>query len=157
MRRVFRSLVSENAWYAAGVGYHWRKFEQLQPLVTAYRRSGRKAGHAEEKLRVGINAIGYLAETRKDAVHEFYPAYAEIFGPIGQRLGWPPLDLARFEDLCAGPNALLVGGPTEMRGKISYINQMLGGLSRLSLQMSLGSMPLDERLRSITLFAGEVR
>ena len=52
------------------IGGETRRF---RPLVDLYREAGAKAGHAPEKLKVGLHSLGYVAETTKKAVEEFYP------------------------------------------------------------------------------------
>src|SRR5277367_5068968 len=39
---------------------------RFRPLVDVYREYGRHAGHAPEKLKVGVHALGYVAETRSE-------------------------------------------------------------------------------------------
>ena len=41
-----------------------------------YREAGRRAGVAPDKLRVGINGHGFLAETPEAAVDAFFGPYA---------------------------------------------------------------------------------
>ena len=42
------------------IGGETRRF---RPLVDLYREAGKRAGHAPEKLKVGVHALGYVAET----------------------------------------------------------------------------------------------
>src|SRR5713226_5480199 len=37
--------------------------KRFRPLVDLYREAGRRAGHSEEKLKVGLHAIGFLGNT----------------------------------------------------------------------------------------------
>src|ERR1700712_4865713 len=46
---------------------------RFRPLIDLYRESGRRAGHAPEKLKVGIHSLGYVADTTQRAADEFYP------------------------------------------------------------------------------------
>ncbi|HTW76334.1 MAG TPA: LLM class flavin-dependent oxidoreductase, partial [Thermoplasmata archaeon] len=91
---------------------------QFRPLVDLYRETGRAAGVPPASLRVGVHSMGYVAETRKEAIEDFFPGYARAMNEIGQERGWPPI---RREDFDAqnGPNgALLVGDPDEVAQKI---------------------------------------
>ena len=42
------------------IGGETRRF---RPLVDVYREYGRRAGHAPDQLKVGVHALGYVAET----------------------------------------------------------------------------------------------
>src|SRR5438874_3857145 len=46
---------------------------RFRPLVDLYREAGRLAGHPPERLKVGMHALGYVADTTKEAVEDFYP------------------------------------------------------------------------------------
>jgi len=54
----------------ATIGGEPRRF---RPLIDLYREAGRRAGHSEEKLIVGLHAIGFLGSTTKEAADDFYP------------------------------------------------------------------------------------
>jgi hypothetical protein len=53
-------------------------------------------------------------------------------------------------------SALVVGSPQEVARKIRFIDEVLGGVSRVSLQMSVGPLEHRLRLKSIELLAHEV-
>ncbi|HEY8899801.1 MAG TPA: hypothetical protein VIM61_05270, partial [Chthoniobacterales bacterium] len=56
-----------------------------------------------------------------------------------------------------GPaGALLVGSPQTVIEKIRAFDAALGGLSRMTLQMSVAALPHDKTLRAIELLGGEV-
>ena len=57
---------------------------RFAPLVELYKNAGIKAGHDPEKLKVGVHALGYVAETRQQAIDDFFPGYAESFTRIGR-------------------------------------------------------------------------
>src|SRR5712671_4068869 len=57
---------------------------RFRPLIDLYREAGKRSGHAPEKLKVGIHALGYVADTDKQAADDFFPGYAEAFTRIGQ-------------------------------------------------------------------------
>jgi probable LLM family oxidoreductase len=52
---------------------------QFRPLVDLYREAGARAGHDPEKLKVGVHALGYVAETDDQAAADFFPGYAKAF------------------------------------------------------------------------------
>src|SRR5579862_8089332 len=49
---------------------------RFRPLIDLYREAGRRAGHAAEKLLVGLHLIGFVGETTESAADDFYPGYA---------------------------------------------------------------------------------
>src|SRR3984893_6198329 len=50
---------------------------RFRPLIDLYREAGKRSGHVPEKLKVCIHALGYVADTDKQAADEFFPGYAE--------------------------------------------------------------------------------
>src|SRR5277367_1072442 len=67
------------------------------PLAELYREAGRRAGVAPEKLAVGINGHGFLADTAEAATDAFFGPHAEVMSRIGRERGWPPLTRAIFD------------------------------------------------------------
>src|SRR5436190_7664627 len=55
------------------IGGETRRFRRL---VDLYRAAGEQAGHAPERLKVGVHALGYVAETTQEAADAFFPGYA---------------------------------------------------------------------------------
>lgn len=129
---------------------------RFRPLVDLYREAGRRAGHAEERLKVGVHALGYVADSTERAADEFFPGYARAFTAIGKERGWPPTTRVQF-DAGRGPKgALLVGDPATVAEKILAMSRDLGGLARLSFQMSVAALPHAQALRAIELIGAEV-
>ena len=129
---------------------------RFRPLVDLYREAGRRAGHAAEDLRVGVHALGYVAETDKEAGDDFFPGYAEAFTKIGKERGWPPVTRAHFDALCGPTGALIVGGPQSVIEKLRHYNEALGGIDRLSFQMSVAALPHEKLLRATALLGSAV-
>ena len=129
---------------------------RFRPLVDLYRQAGKKAGHAPEQLKVGLHSLGYVANTRQEAIDDFFPGYAETFTRIGKERGWPPVTLARFEAQIGPLGALLVGSPEEIAAKILQHSDALGGISRLSFQMDNAALPQSKLLKSIELIGSRV-
>ena len=130
---------------------------RFRPLVDLYREAGKRAGHAAEKLTLGMHAFGYVADTTEQAVNEFYPGYAEAMSNgIAKERGWPPVTRARF-DAQAGPlGAYMIGGPEEVAQKIKRHSDALGGLVRVTFQMDTANLPHDKLMRSIELIGTKV-
>ena len=129
---------------------------RFRPMVDLYRESGLKAGHAEEKLKVGIHSLGYVANSREEAVEDFYPGYAETFTRIGKERGWPPTRREHFNSQIGPTGALLVGHWEEVVEKIQRHSQALGGICRLTFQMNVAALPHSKLLQSIELIGNEV-
>src|SRR5881397_1202094 len=49
---------------------------RFRPLIDLYREAGRRAGNSPDQLKVGIHSLGYVAESTKEAVDDFFPGYA---------------------------------------------------------------------------------
>jgi probable LLM family oxidoreductase len=135
------------------IGGETRRF---RPLVDLYREAGRRAGHAAETLRVGVHALGYVADTTEAAISDFYPGYAEAFTTIGKERGWPPVTRGQFDALRGPHGALMVGNPEEVAEKILRHSDALGGISRISLQMSVASLPHAKQMAAIELLGSRV-
>lgn len=135
------------------IGGETRRF---RPLVDAYREYGRRAGHPREKLRVGVHALGYVAETTDDAIADFFPGYAEAFTEIGKERGWPPVTRRQFDALRSAHGALLVGNPEEVAAKILAQSAALGGIERINFQMSVASLPQAKLRSAIELLGSRV-
>jgi len=129
---------------------------RFRPLVDLYREVGEKAGHAPEKLKVGLHSLGYVAETTQKATADFYPGYAETFTRIGRERGWPPVTRPHFDAQNGPRGALLVGGPEEIAEKILRHSEALGGISRLTFQMDNAGLSHEKLIESISLIGSKV-
>lgn len=129
---------------------------RFRPLIDLYREAGRRAGHPNHRLTVGLHSIGFLADTTKQAADDFYPGYAHTFTEIGKERGWPPTTRAQF-DVTRGPTgALLIGDAPTIVEKILYVNEVLGGLSRITFQMGVSTLPHEKMLRAIEILGTRV-
>jgi probable LLM family oxidoreductase len=129
---------------------------RFAPLVDLYRRAGKEAGHAPEKLKVGLHSLGYVANTTEEAVRDYYPGYAETFTKIGRERGWPPVTPERFESQRGPLGAYLVGSAEEVAEKILRHSEALGGISRLTFQMDNAGLSHDQLMQSISLIGDRV-
>ncbi len=129
---------------------------RFRPLIDLYRNAGKKAGHPDEKLKVGLHSLGYVADTTEMAVAEYFPGYAETFTRIGKERGWPPVTRERFNAQNGPTGALLVGSPEEVAEKILHHSAALGGITRLTFQMDNANLSHEKLLRSIELIGTHV-
>ncbi len=130
---------------------------RFRPLIDLYRQAGKKAGFRPEQLSVGLHSLGYVADTSKEALDDYYPGYAETFTRIGKERGWAPVTRQHFDAQNGPRGALLVGGPEEIAEKILRHSESLGGISRFSFQMDNASLPHTKLMHSIELIGTRVR
>jgi probable LLM family oxidoreductase len=130
--------------------------KRFRPLIDLYREAGRRAGHSADKLVVGLHAIGFLGDTTEQAADDFYPGYAHTFSKIGKERGWPPTTRAQFDAVRGPTGALLIGDAETVAEKILRVNEVLGGLSRITFQMGVSALPHEMMLRSIELLGTQV-
>jgi probable LLM family oxidoreductase len=129
---------------------------RFRPLVDLYRDAGRRAGHAPEKLKVGLHSLGYVANSADEAVEDYYPGYAETFTRIGRERGWQPVTRAHFMAQVGPTGALVVGSPKEVAAKILRHSEALGGISRFTFQMDNAGLSHAKLMQSIELIGKEV-
>jgi probable LLM family oxidoreductase len=129
---------------------------RFRPLIDLYREAGARAGHAPDKLKVGLHMLGYTAPTTEQAADDFFPGYAYSFTQIGKERGWPPTTRSQFDALRRPTGALLVGNPDTVIEKILYVNEALGGVDRLTFQMSVATLAQPKLLSSIELIGAKV-
>lgn len=130
--------------------------ERFRPLIDLYREAGKRAGHPAEQLRVGLHLVGFLGDTTAHAADDFFPGYAHAFTEIGKERGWPPTTRRQF-DVSRGPTgALMIGDAETVATKILYQNEMLGGISRVTFQMGVSTLPHPKMLRAIEILGTQV-
>jgi probable LLM family oxidoreductase len=130
--------------------------KRFRPLIDLYREAGRRAGHSPEKLIVGLHSIGFLGDTTKQAANDFYPGYAHTFTEIGKERGWPPTTRAHFDAVRGPTGALLIGDADTVAEKILYVSKVLGGISRITFQMGVSTLPHQKMLRAIEILGTRV-
>jgi probable LLM family oxidoreductase len=127
--------------------------ERFMPFVELFRRSAAEAGN--HGLPLSINSHAYVAETGERAADEFFPGYATMMNRIGRERGWAPMERQSFDALRTLRGALVVGSPDEVVEKIVYQHGLFGH-QRFMAQMSVGTMPHAQVMRSIELLGTEV-
>ncbi|MDQ1405339.1 MAG: hypothetical protein QOG55_968 [Acidobacteriaceae bacterium] len=124
---------------------------RFRPLIDLYREAGIRSGHKPEQLKVGLHMIGFVGDTTKEAADVFFPGYAHTFTEIGKERGWPPTTRAQFDALRGPKGALLIGDVDTVAKKILYVNEALGGITRITFQMGVSAVPQPKMLRAIEL------
>jgi alkanesulfonate monooxygenase SsuD/methylene tetrahydromethanopterin reductase-like flavin-dependent oxidoreductase (luciferase family) len=129
---------------------------RFRPLVDLYRRTGEQHGHSAEQLKVGVHMLGYVASTTQEAVDTFFPGYARAMTDVGKERGWPAMTRASFDAQRGRDGALLIGSPDEVVDKIRRHSEALGGISRISFQMNVASLPQAKMMRAIDAIGARV-
>lgn len=124
---------------------------RFRPLIDLYKEAGQRAGHPPDKLKVGVHMLGYVADTMEAAADDFFPGYAASFTKIGQERGWGPVTRRHFDALLGPTGALLVGDVATVAEKILHVNRSLGGISRLTFQMSVAALSHDKLMHAIRI------
>ncbi|MGO7533455.1 LLM class flavin-dependent oxidoreductase [Rhizobium leguminosarum] len=131
-------------------------FERFRPLVDLYREAGKRAGHSAETLKVGVHAMGFVGETEAAARDAFFPGWAHLTTNIGRERGWSPPTRQQFEAMAGPKGAFLIGDPKTVAAKMLQASETLGGVSRITFQMSTASLDTAAMKRSIELLGTEV-
>ena len=129
---------------------------RFRPMLDLYWEAGRRAGHKLDELSVGVHSLGFLADTTAQAADEIYPSYAHTFTRIGKERGWPPITRAQFDATRGPTGALLIGEPEAIAEKILYENEVLGGISRMTMLLNGGSIPHQKAMHAIELLGTRV-
>lgn len=128
---------------------------RFAPLTKLYRDVYSKQGHDMARLQLGINSLGYIAENSQQAGDEFFPPYATVMTRIGKERGWPPANRQQFDYATGIEGALMVGSPQQVIEKILYHHELFGH-TRFLAQMSVGTLPHQQAMRSLELLGTRV-
>jgi probable LLM family oxidoreductase len=129
--------------------------EQFVPFINLYKETAKKADQDMSKLQLGINSHVFIADDSQKAGDEFFPSYAAMMNRIGRERGWSPLSRAQFDHSRSKKGALLVGSPQEVIDKILYEHELFGN-TRFLAQMSVGTVPHKQVMRSLELYGDVV-
>jgi len=138
------------------IGVIGGNFAQFRPLVDLYREAGRRAGHKPETLKVAVHAMGFVGDSVEAAKDAFFPGWQHMFTEVGRDRGWSPVTRDQFEALCTPHGAFLVGDPATVIERVIAMDHELGGVSRVTFQMSTALWVTDAMHNSITLLGREV-
>ena len=130
---------------------------RFRPLVDLYRKAGAEAGFTPNELSVGIHSLGYVAETKDEAVSNYFPGYAKNFTRIGRERGWPKVTKQGFDTQNGPRGALLVGSAEEVAEKILQHSAALGGISRFTFQLDNANLTHDQLKITMGLIAQKVK
>ncbi len=122
-------------------------------FVELFRESARRAGH--EPPPVGINAHGFIADTRREALDDSFGPVAGVMNRIGRERGWPPMQRPDYDAAATLRGANFVGAPEDVVEKILHQHELFGH-DRFLLQLTVGPMPHEKVLHAIELYGTEV-
>ncbi len=129
---------------------------RFAPLVDLYRRAGAQSGFGPEQLKVGLHVFGYVGESVRSATDIIYPGWHEMFTNTSRERGFPPPNRAQF-DATSGPDgAFFMGDPDTVATKLRRVSEQLGGVDRVSLQMTNPRLTHANLLHGIELLGREV-
>jgi probable LLM family oxidoreductase len=129
---------------------------RFAPLVNLYRRAGAEAGHAPEQLQVGLHVFGFVADSLQAAADTIYPGWHQMFTSASKERGFAPPTRAQF-DATSGPDgAFFMGDPETIVTKLRRVSEQLGGVDRVSMQMTNPLLAHADLLRGIELLGTQV-
>jgi probable LLM family oxidoreductase len=129
---------------------------RFAPLVDLYRRAGHQAGHGPETLKVGLHVFGYVGESVRSAADIIYPGWHQMFTTASRERGFPPPTRAQFDATSGRDGAFFMGDPDTVATKLRRVSEQLGGVDRISLQMTNPRLSHANLLRGIELLGTEV-
>ena len=129
---------------------------QFAPLIDLYRRAGAQAGHPPQSLRVGLHLPGFVAGTRQAAEAAFFPGWFDMMTRVSRERGFPAPTRAQFEATAGPSGAYVIGEPAVVAEKLARFSAELGGVDRISLQMTNPQTSHADLMTSIELLGGAV-
>jgi probable LLM family oxidoreductase len=129
---------------------------RFRPLVDLYREAGRLAGHPPESLKVGLHVFGFVGDTDQQAADDFYPGWAQSFTKIGRERGFSAPNREQYDHMLRPEGAFFIGAPDTVAAKFLLARESLGGVDRISLQMTNDRVSHRNLVHSIELLGTEV-
>lgn len=130
---------------------------RFRPLIDLYYEAAEKAGVDKSQLKVGLHSLGFVANSKKEAIEKYYPGYRVWFNQIGQERGWPPVTMERFEQQIGELGAYVIGGPEEVAEKLIRHSKALGGISRFTFQIDNAGLTHEDLMETYTLIGEKVK
>jgi alkanesulfonate monooxygenase SsuD/methylene tetrahydromethanopterin reductase-like flavin-dependent oxidoreductase (luciferase family) len=127
-----------------------------QDSAQLYRAAAQKSGHDPAVLPMSINVGGYVGSSSQQARDVMYPHFAQFLMEHNHQRGHGML-LPRdaFEAGASHAGSYLVGDAEEVTDKLLRFREMYG-LTRVIIQMGMGSMPQKDLLASIERLGTQV-
>jgi alkanesulfonate monooxygenase SsuD/methylene tetrahydromethanopterin reductase-like flavin-dependent oxidoreductase (luciferase family) len=130
---------------------------RFRPLIDMYYEAGEKAGHQKSSLKVGLHSLGFVANSKEEAIEKYYPGYRIWFNQIGKERGWQPVTMERFEQQIGESGAYVLGSPEEVAKKLVRHSKALGGISRFTFQIDNAGLTHEDLLQTYSLIGDKVK
>ena len=130
---------------------------RFRPLIDLYYEAAEKAGQDKTSLKVGLHSLGFVANSKEEAIERYYPGYRIWFNQIGKERGWPPVTMEKFEQQIGDLGAYVIGGPDEVAEKLVRHSEALGGLSRFTFQIDNAGLTHEDLMETYTLIGKKVK
>lgn len=128
---------------------------RFAPLGDIYRSAAREAGHAASDLRMSVNAHGFVADSAEEAIEKTYPYTHKAMQTFLNAPASALPSKRQYANELALNGALVAGSPEQVAEKIVFQRELFG-LDRFLMQMSVGTMPHADVMRSIELLGTKV-
>ena len=125
---------------------------RFAPFANLYRESQQQLNR--DPMPLGVHSPGHVADTDEQARRELWPHFKANRDRIGGERGWPPTTAAEF-DAEADGGSLYVGSPETVAQRIARTVRILGA-DRFDLKYANGTMPHEQLMRSVELYATQV-
>lgn len=126
---------------------------QFVPLAELYRRALDELD--QPALPIGVHSPGHVAATDEQAREEYLPHFVTYMNKLGRERRWAPMSKEQALAQLGPEGAVYCGSPETVARKIADTTRLLG-ISRFQLKYSLGTLPHDQRMRCIRLYAEQV-
>ncbi len=130
---------------------------RFRPLIDLYYEAAEKAGHNKDSLKVGLHSLGFVANSKEEAIERYYPGYRIWFNQIGKERGWAQVTMERFEQQIGDLGAYVIGGPDEVAQKLIRHSEALGGLSRFTFQIDNAGLTHEDLMETYSLIGEKVK
>lgn len=125
--------------------------ERFVGYTDLYRESWAKAGHDPKAIQLSINSHGYIADTTAAAAEQAFHPYMHQMGKIGRERGWPAPTQQQYDAERSPKGAVLIGDPQAVIDKILWEHELFG-MTRFTMQLSIGSLPHRDLMHAIELY-----
>jgi len=128
----------------------------LQDQVQLYRTAAEQSGHDSASLPVSLSVGGHVGSSPQQARDNMYPHFAKFMMDHNHQRGQGML-LPReaFDAGASHAGSYIVGDAEEVTNKILRLREMYG-LTRIIIQMGMGSMPQSDLLAAVERLGTEV-
>ncbi|MDX1992386.1 MAG: LLM class flavin-dependent oxidoreductase [bacterium] len=129
--------------------------ERFAPYLNLYRQVAQESGYDLATLPLSINSHGFIADSRRQAIDESWPAVQVVMNKIGRERGWAPMRLDQYEAAASLRGSNFVGSPDDVIEKLLFQHEIFGH-QRFLLQMTVGSIDHAKVMHAIELLGTKV-